>query len=167
MLSTNFYSNKVFISSNSDFGIYLISFFAKEISASLNRISPCFFEDIKIALLSGNCIAHPSVLIRKSVLSKNEPVYKVEYEPAEDYELWVRLSRSTKLYNIQEILLRYRYHNSQVSNIKSKEQSNLLSSLRYQMISNLTFSLSKHEKQFLISVLENKTIDSWNEINCF
>jgi hypothetical protein len=41
--------------------------------------------------------------------------------PIEDYDLWTRLINNTKFYNIQESLLRYRLHETNIT--KSKEQN--------------------------------------------
>jgi len=70
-----------------------------------------FFDpaDLKIALLFENPICHPSVMLRRSVLEAKGLEYPdVPY--AEEYSLWVQLSRISALANLREPLLRYRAH---------------------------------------------------------
>ncbi|MDE6649569.1 MAG: glycosyltransferase [Muribaculaceae bacterium] len=53
-------------------------------------------------------LAHPSVIIRKSVLDEFNLEYKEEYKHAEDYGLWVEASKYTQISNIKKALLNYR-----------------------------------------------------------
>jgi hypothetical protein len=55
-----------------------------------------------------NCLYHPSVMLRRpEVLAAGG--YRGEFRNAEDYELWLRLSRTHDLANVPEPLLRYRF----------------------------------------------------------
>lgn len=65
--------------------------------------------------------AHPSVMIKKIVFDK----LKYENETAEDYRLWCDiLANGYKVGNIQKVLLKYRLHNNQLTQTKSKELIN-------------------------------------------
>jgi glycosyltransferase involved in cell wall biosynthesis len=82
-----------------------------------------FFEpdDLKIALLFENPICHPSMMLRRSILETRGLEYPdVPY--AEEYSLWVALSRVAPLANLREPLLRYRVHPQQVSRSRSEIQ---------------------------------------------
>lgn len=72
-------------------------------------------KKIKSMLLRGNQFIHPSVMIRNSVLKKNQLKYDDSKEPAEDYDLWVRLMPFGKFKNLELKLLKYRYHDKQIS----------------------------------------------------
>ncbi|MES2107455.1 MAG: glycosyltransferase family A protein [Bacteroidota bacterium] len=72
-------------------------------------------EEIKLDFLFQNPIAHPAVMIRKSVLQQHSLKYEPKFFPAEDYFLWYQLSQLTAFYNIPEVLLRYRLHPGQAS----------------------------------------------------
>lgn len=66
-------------------------------------------SDIRV-LTCDNCyVAHTAAMIRKSVLTDNNIEYEEYYTPAEDYRLWARLLGCTRFYNIQEVLVRYRW----------------------------------------------------------
>lgn len=84
------------------------------------------YDAIKLALLKGNCMAHSSIMTRKQILDEFSLVFDESKEPAEDYDLWVRLALKGRLYNLQEVLLNYRMHNAQLSkkqNIKQKQST--------------------------------------------
>ena len=83
---------------------------------------PEYHEQIKIAML-GNCpIGHPTVMLRKNNVGNLR--YDVNYQAAEDYEFWSRLVRITQFHNIQESLLQYRIHNSNMSILENSTQIN-------------------------------------------
>ena len=77
------------------------------------------------ALAFGTPIAHPSVMLRRSVLP--ETPYATVSPHAEDYDLWVRLSRRTTLDNLPERLLDRRVHGTSISdqNLAAQEASTL------------------------------------------
>lgn len=70
-------------------------------------------EDIKIALLGSCVLGHPTVMFRKIALANLR--YDNDYNFCEDFEFWTRLSRITKIYNIPESLLNYRFHDTNLS----------------------------------------------------
>jgi glycosyltransferase involved in cell wall biosynthesis len=63
-------------------------------------------------------LAHPTVIIRREHFSSDEFVYSPEWNGAEDYELWIRLSRNRKIIfaNQKKILLNYRLHKNEKTN---------------------------------------------------
>lgn len=67
-------------------------------------------------------IAHPSVMIRREVLEKiggYSSLLKYQgYDFAEDFFLWLRISKVSQLFNLQEPLTLYRQHDNQISNFK-------------------------------------------------
>lgn len=71
--------------------------------------------DIKITLTDNCCIAHTAAMVRKSVLIDNNIEYEEFYTPAEDYRLWARLMELTHFYNMQEILVKYRWFGDNTS----------------------------------------------------
>lgn len=81
--------------------------------------NPVENEDIKIALLDYCALGHPTVMFRKAFVTANKLSYDQSFYPAEDYELWTRISALGKISNLPEALLYYRSHENQVS---AKEQ---------------------------------------------
>lgn len=73
-------------------------------------------------MLFATCVAHPAVIIRKSILDENGLRYDDDYRGMEDYHLWWRCSKHSNVTNIPEVLLQYRIHKSQVTQIPLTEE---------------------------------------------
>ena len=71
-------------------------------------ILPTEPNEIREKLPNANCLYHPAVILdRDKVLEAGG--YRPEFKNAEDYDLWLRLSRFHDLANIPIPLLRYRF----------------------------------------------------------
>jgi glycosyltransferase involved in cell wall biosynthesis len=69
---------------------------------------PVSSGEIARTLAEYNCIFHPTVMMRReAVLAFGG--YRSEFKNAEDYDLWLRMSRQYQLGNIPIALLRYRF----------------------------------------------------------
>ena len=70
------------------------------------RDYPSDHETIKASMAFFNPMAHPTVMMRRELLSK----YNLRYERllSEDYDLWERSSFHFELHNLPEVLLNYR-----------------------------------------------------------
>lgn len=124
-------------------------------------------NEIKVALLRGNCMAHPSVMMRKQVLDTFSVVYDVSKEPAEDYDLWVRLVAIGKLHNLKEVLLNYRVHITQVSQKRKQQQIASALATRIQIIENLNYSFTERENDLLKKIIGGNVAIAMNEIKDF
>lgn len=80
--------------------------------------------DIRINLLFQSSFVQSSVIIRKKLFP--DLLYRKEFPVAEDYDLWERLSHLTRMHNIPEFLLSYRWHEQNIS----QNQESLLSQKR-------------------------------------
>jgi glycosyltransferase involved in cell wall biosynthesis len=65
------------------------------------------YDDIKATLLFKSAFAHPTVMMRTSLLREHNLYYDENFVHAEDYEFWQRCSNSFPVRNIPLILLRY------------------------------------------------------------
>jgi len=74
---------------------------------------PCGPALVRWRLLRGTGLYHPTVMIRRSALGAER--YLSEFVHAEDYELWLRLSRRHRLDNLPGRLLQHRRHGGSVS----------------------------------------------------
>lgn len=80
-------------------------------------------EDIKIALLTTNPVAHPTVMLRRFCIEKLVAIdsvgpYRPAYIYAEDYYMWCELSAmGCSISNIQQCLLEYRFSGKQITRI--------------------------------------------------
>lgn len=78
-------------------------------------------KGIKSQLLRTSCFAHPTVMIRASVLRELSIRYNPEYKHAEDYKLWIDLMDYGLFHNINERLLKYRISPTQVTSNKNNQ----------------------------------------------
>lgn len=82
---------------------------------------PISHNKIFTNLLFYNCIAHPTVMFRRSVFVENDLFYDNTYDWAEDFELWTRARYFTEMLNIKRPLLKYRINtNSMTASGESK-----------------------------------------------
>lgn len=71
---------------------------------------------IKADMLFNSCVAHPTVMIRKKILENYSLQYDANYHGREDFKLWWEISKNSNIYCLQDVLLKYRLHNDQITN---------------------------------------------------
>ncbi|SEP76565.1 Glycosyl transferase family 2 [Virgibacillus subterraneus] len=76
-------------------------------------------EEIKAGLLFLNRIANPTSFLRLETINKYELRYNPEYFVAQDYDMWIQLSKVGELSILPEVLLKYRTGHTNVTK-KSK-----------------------------------------------
>ena len=93
--------------------------------------------NLKVRLLRGNFLAHPTMMFRKSVLQGNFK-YKGPYIYAEDYKLWVDMAlKDVVFYNIPEALVEYRGSTNQVSYLYNEQQKMTAWLIRQELLETL------------------------------
>jgi hypothetical protein len=75
---------------------------------------PCAHEDIVAALPLYSPFYHPAVMVRRDLVIAAGG-YRDCFRDTEDYDLWLRLSERTRMANLPEPLLNYRWHLGQTS----------------------------------------------------
>lgn len=88
---------------------------AESLPAGKIASTPEYDIEIKLALMWGCVIIHPTALIRHSVIKRTAVRYEAHYSPAEDHAMWCRLIPHTRFHNLQEKLLTYRVHKNSTS----------------------------------------------------
>lgn len=115
---------------------------------------PTSNDEIRSLLLMRNCIAHPTVFMRKEVLIANSITYNEGVRYSQDYDLFSRLAMFGNLANISEPLLKYRQSGQQISTSKSKEQRALGYGIAYRYFKTVLKSheLSVNEERLLSKI---------------
>jgi len=153
-LPTRFDKQKAFMDSNPDLVACGTNY---EIMHTVkNSDHPCDPDDLKVQLLSGCYIAHPSVMLKRETLIKYKIEYDIECEPAEDYNLWAKLLKYGKISNLRESLVKYRLHNTQVSNARAFHQIAQADKARLAMISELIDINDAHLCEIHLSVIKTQ-----------
>ena len=77
---------------------------------------------IQLALNERCLLRQPTALIRRDAFVALGG-YRAPFAQAEDYDLWLRIAERYQLANLEQVVLRYRFHPSQVSVSKRSQQS--------------------------------------------
>lgn len=131
----------------------------------IREMYPNNSKEIMVQLLFNVGLTHPTIIMRKSFLLKYQLFYNEKFKKSQDYELWVRCSLLGKIYELPEILLKYRVSSTQASSVDRSEQNNLARNVRINILNKLGifptkreyllhYSLSKTLKDDTFSVLE-------------
>jgi len=103
---------------------------------------------LKAELLFSSPFAHPTVILRKEIIEKNNLSYNSNFPAAEDYEFWLRCSKVTKFANLPIVLLRYRLVSNSATHIADSEEASrqkILSKVYKQLLKNLNIFLDDYE----------------------
>jgi len=113
---------------------------------------PVSHKRICVEMLFLCCLAHPTVMMRRSVLLKHSLLYDEKMPHVEDYELWARALSVTKLANIPKVLLKLRKHGHAKS--LNSEQESFTDRVRKQMLSRLLPGFSDEDYALHKSIAE-------------
>lgn len=106
-------------------------------------------------------IAHPTVVMRRSIVNQVGG-YNSEAVYCEDYDLWIRVAKTTQIGNLPDVLVKIRKHDANVTNVFSRQhQSNCIK------VSQLLISktLDKDISINSIKNLKNNSCNTKNDIN--
>lgn len=90
----------------------------------------------KVDMLFACGMAHPSVMMRTAVI-RELGGYDPAFNGLEDYELWCRVLEKHQITTLPDILLRYRVHNSQVTQNQSLRYRELYRALKTRQVRQL------------------------------
>ena len=102
---------------------------------------------IRCRMLFDDPLATSSVMLRKKLLVGHNQNFDLNYPPAEDYDLWERLSYCCKITNIPKILTFYRLHGNQTSKVKALQQKLSVWNIHERQLKQLNVLFSDNEKQ--------------------
>ncbi len=94
-----------------------------------------FHEELKVQFFSSCGIGNPTTMFKKNKLGDLK--FETELVPAEDYGLWSQLIKTTEFYNIPESLLRYRWHDKNISQTKADNLYKSEQIIRKRQLANL------------------------------
>ncbi|MEK5052012.1 glycosyltransferase [Niallia circulans] len=106
-------------------------------------------KEISERLWIGNCLNHPSVMFRRSILKVLDSAYNFEYQYAEDYEFFFRMSHKGKMFKLTEKLLKYRVHSKQLSTTFSQKQREIDAKIKVSQIKRLLDQKTSINKVFI------------------
>jgi len=102
-------------------------------------------EEIRCCFLFNCVLKHPSVMIREKVLYQEGYQYNEKVNRAEDYDMWVRISKKYALSNVEKVLLKYREHENNISRVHKKENVKQANEIRKKLLLELGVKYKKKE----------------------
>ncbi|QZE13855.1 glycosyltransferase [Halosquirtibacter laminarini] len=130
----------------------------------INLIEP---EEINAKLFFKCCLAHPTVMIRLSIFKEYDLFYDATDRASEDYNLWCRAFRYVNMVNLPEVLLYYRVHKQQVTQVKSKMQQDCFAKSHLILLNNILDSMSAKEIELSRYIWQKGSIYDVNDIGLF
>lgn len=116
-------------------------------------------DKLNVMLLFGNCMAHPSVIIRAEIIKRYHLEYSDKFKYAEDYELWTRLKEHGKLANLPKVLLLYRRCSNSIGIKNEQVQLKSWKSLISKNLDALAIDYSEEELNDHINLIRRFSLD--------
>ena len=163
-VETRFEKQVSFLEENQNVGVLSSDYIRFNNSSKKYTKSISGDDRIKSFLLFSATICHPTLMLRKSVLSENNLVYSSSAKHVEDYELWTRLALVTKFETLNEALLMYRDHENQVSHLYAEIQTENSDIVRKNYLESLQFTFSIEELNTHNFIASNQRITSKSDL---
>jgi glycosyltransferase involved in cell wall biosynthesis len=109
-------------------------------------------EFIRARMLFDDPIATSSIMMRAASIRERELRFNLDHPPAEDYELWERISREWGVTNIPEVLTLYRIHPMQTSVMKAQQQKDSVWAIQSHMLMQLGIEATPEEAQLHLDI---------------
>lgn len=156
-IRTRFEEEVLILDENPQVGV--VASGAVKFPSKMHIQAPQSSEDLKyLSMCYANCVVHPSVMMRKSVLDNHNIKYSDEFWHAEDYCLWMELFKHTEFYTIQKPLVLLREREDSVSSQNSLLQAQNAEIIRIKsMLHELNITDTLVEEK-LINFARTKTI---------
>jgi glycosyltransferase involved in cell wall biosynthesis len=111
-------------------------------------------------LLFNSPVAHPAVMFRKTSLQRHNLLYDPSCRAAQDYDLWARAAGYMQIANIDEVLLEYRLHDSQVGKSSERLQSEAANAVRLRLLNRLSLKPTTAELELHNQVWASEPVNS-------
>lgn len=102
---------------------------------------------LKARLLFDDPFATSSIMLRRRILVEHDLRFDESYPPAEDYDLWEKLSGFALTANIPRFLTYYRLHPHQISRLMSAQQADSIWRIQSRQLAELGIEASDEEKE--------------------
>jgi glycosyltransferase involved in cell wall biosynthesis len=124
---------------------------------------PTSHDEIACRHLFECSIAHPSVILNRKYLNENQIHYNNTFKKSQDYELWVRISRTYALANIGKVLLKLRIHAGAIGQMYTDNQKEWADLVRFQQLSEFLCLHPTSEERILHSLISTGAFDARND----
>jgi len=115
---------------------------------------PMGYDDLKIAFLENNFCIHPTIMIRHSILKNTGILYNTQFRYAADYDFIFNIMVHFQVVNIPNVLLEYRFHNSQITSKYYDEQQKFADIIRINQLKNFNLAPNGDEKKIHLCLVK-------------
>lgn len=117
---------------------------------------PLTFADIRLFLLKENCFIHPTIMARAQYLKKEYIRYNEEYVYAGDYDFVSCCARRFAIENINEKLIQYRVHKTQISQTQKTKQVSYADRIRLKQIIQFGLKVDLKEQRAHLNMMKGE-----------
>lgn len=140
--------------------VYLIGCAVKSFGASdLIWLLPDDSEELRVRMLIRPVFAHPSFMFRKKLIDEGFR-YDETFRTAQDYDFASRVAKVHKIGRVQDILMKYRVHDKQISSTSSINQLSNADRIRSRLLQELGITLNKQQQAIYNAFVAEKCPDS-------
>lgn len=108
---------------------------------------------LRARMLFDDPLATSSIMMRAACCMEGQGLrFNVDHPPAEDYELWERVTRKWMATNIPEALTLYRIHSAQTSIVKAEKQQLAVWAVQKRMLDELAVDPTEDEKRLHLDI---------------
>lgn len=122
------------------------------------------FRQLQVLLLMNNFVAHPTLMMRTSLLRKYQLCYDESYFYASDFDFISRCCTLFPVQNIDQELIRYRHHSQQISSKHYGMQVDFADRIRLSQLEFHNFNLSDQEKRIYLLLMKRMQLSSTTEL---
>jgi glycosyltransferase involved in cell wall biosynthesis len=129
--------------------------------------------DLRWWIFKGSPLAHPSIMLRTSIMKEYNLEFKEHAYVVEDFDLWWRMAFHTKMANLDKVLLKYRIHEQQESSAKQKIQADNFRLSQVEFMQTLGLSKQYCDPFFMNNMLSRSInytsqnfVIMWEVFNC-
>lgn len=115
---------------------------------------------ISSRLIFDSPLAHPSIIMRKELMDKNNLKYDEHCELAQDWKLWQECRSYLKITNIPEVLLLYRIHNRSIGSTEHNRRRNIIENIDKKNLSGIGIYPNKDELSLHRNIASSQFVNS-------
>ena len=121
-----------------------VEFFGDRSLITYDRIADMEEYRIKLLYFSPGPM-HPTVFFNRELLRRYEISYDETLQYAQDYGIYSDISKCGRMYILEDVLLRYRFHSSQVSKVHREKQNSCSMYVQKKILTELLGEITEEE----------------------
>lgn len=119
--------------------------------------NPEKYGAVKVSLLKNNCMLHPTLMVRKEVIS-DIGGYDESFMFSSDYDLVCNLALRGEIVNMPDILMKYSFRKDQISMQNHSGHTAFANQVRLKYLANIGFILSEKEAVVFTKVMTGQQL---------